>query len=209
MKFFKKILTIAALTALPAVVQAQIPLTSLTISNSGPGRVVAGGNGGRFEAVAIGPMLSPSPQNILVFCVEQDRFFTPGTTYTNYQVFTFTQFLALNYRGVDTMGDLNQMVNNAGIISLGAGAAANTAQNDSWAVMAGTSNYPAATANTAGWYVLSNAVKSVDQSGRVSWSGNQTFIARVEVPEPSSFAIMTVGLVGLGLVGRRRRSMNS
>lgn len=211
MKILKKAMTVAVALMLPLVAEAQVNLTSLVASTSGPGRIAAGTNpsngGGRFNAVIAGPTLAPNPQNALIYCIEGDRFFTNGTNYTNYKMFTFTEFLALDYRGANTIGNLNQMVVNAGIIDGGVGK--NAAQDNTWAIMSGAFDLATVTDNS-GWFVLSNAVKSTNAQGVVTWSGNQTFLAKVTtVPEPSSFAVVTIALAGMGFVARRRQSRDA
>ena len=201
MKFLSKAIATVALLALPTMAQAQYDVNLRATGwpiNVGP-------NGGQFQLTTTSIGAGSNLGVILGYCIDPTRG-APFDAVETYRVFTFAQYvsatLGSNYANSQFTGELNQMAINAGIIATNGVAPVSTAaQQNTWAMFTGAGNTSTnPTFNNAGWVVL----VSTSSINATSVRGGQTFIAQT-VPEPSTYALMGVGLFAISMVARRRR----
>ena len=205
MKFLSKAIATVALIAVPTMAQAQFQATTvraigwpINVGNpSGP----TGGGGGQFR------LQTSLLGNILAYCIDDNRS-APFDNTENYRMYTFAQYVAdaslsPAFGNSQFISELNAMAVNAGIIAAnGDVPVSDAAQIQTWAwfdaagAQGGTPMF-----NNAGWVVFV-AEAAVTRDGSVR--GGQTFIAQT-VPEPSTYALMGVGLFAISIVARRRR----
>ncbi len=197
--------------------------TTVSVSFQNPHVLVAAGNGGAFKGVVDGV-------NTTLYCFDLERSFNPNLTYS-YQRFTFTEAVNQNVAGIfpgvlaggNEWRALNYLTdfypNNSG----GAFTPAEV-QNVMWNI---SGNNPVLTANENilladalnpannaafdGMFVYINTTLWTNyQTGGPLNVGTQSFISRnpefVVVPEPATFAMLAVGMLGLAAVSRRRNA---
>lgn len=200
MKYIRALSAATVLLLSVSTAQAQLAVPQFKITGhpivTGPITGYGNGTGGAFSFTTNNTM---SFQEYLAFCIDPTRTFAFNTTYTNYKLYTFAAFVAaaLAPNQVD-VNDLNYIANRAEAYQnvVGPNAANDAIQLAIWdtytGVINGNGNGP-----SGSWAVLANGV-------------NQTFIVRVPdpliVPEPSSVALLAVGMAGLLAANRRRRS---
>ncbi len=184
--------------------QAQVaPIPQFKITGhpivTGPIAGFGGGLGGGFEFTTNGTF---SFQEYLAYCIDPTRTFAFNTTYTDYKLYSFSSFVSLalapNQVNVTDLNFIAKQVEGY-INTQGPTDGNNVIQKAIWDTYTGVTNGDGS-APTGSWAVLANGV-------------NQTFIVKVPeafnvVPEPSTYALMAVGLTGLFAASRRRRLQN-
>lgn len=209
MKTLFKSLAVAAMMLAPVAAEAQIGSVDLRVAT----RPFAVGSGGGFGTTNV--VFTPTagaPINLanwLVWCIDDTRNVTVPANYT-YSVYTVAGFAATNFGGgaynasladMQRITSLTEDFQNATVSGAAWAALPNkqARQNAIWDTFDGTgSALGDPTFSSSNWYIL--------------WNGkDQTFATRIPdpnivVPEPSTYAMMAMGLVGLAGFARRRRN---
>jgi hypothetical protein len=215
MKLSLKALAFAAVAALPAAVSAQTPVdaTVQVTINAFPLQTTGMGyptslRGGGFEATFAVDFASGtrSFSEYLVWCIDPTRGTSVGSVST-YQLWSLADFAATTLGTVSNdpnAGDMNEIASIVADLEDNWNAPTMTAdarrfrQGQVWDRFTGNnfSNYNGDRSfDASNWYVLYNGER-------------QTFLTRIpepsQVPEPSSLAMIGLGLAGLVAVRRRR-----
>jgi len=210
MKTLFKSLAVAAMVLAPAVASAQ-PVGSVAFTlASRPFAVLEGGGFGTSNVVFTPTDGAPiNLANFLVWCIDETRGVSVGSSYT-YDMYTVGAFANTNFGGGVYNASLADMRRITSLTETFQNASANPVdwtnlankdgiQNGIWDTFEGLGS---ALGNpgfvSADWFILHNGQ-------------SQTFAVRlpspnIVVPEPSTYAMMAMGLVGLAGFARRRRN---
>lgn len=208
MKFLKSMM-LAAMAAGIVSTQASAQ-TPVTVTFNGGTAVHTNNNGGAWYTLIQSGDLTVNLSNAIVYCIDNTRYFQPGSSYNNYALYSFNDFLGSVANSASpwapnklTLDNLNSMADLTSSYVVGSTASFDKVTNTN--------------VQQAIWNISNNAVNpagppSFDNSGwSVLYNGqNQTFLVqtppRFQTPEPATFALLASGLVGLVAVGRRRNS---
>lgn len=184
--------------------------------------------GGAWNATSTVGLGAPTFKNLVVYCFDDKRFFQFNTP-TQYLALTFSQFVnnvgagaggrGANWNSV-TLPDLNAMVDLASqyrTLNNNTNRTFNSnLQQDIWDI--GNNVDPGASLNdfSQNWMVLvdqaewERGLSGQMVNGKLTFRGSQSFLVQVpqafQVPEPTSLALVVVGLTLTGLRARRRNN---
>ncbi len=212
MKSLYKSLAVAAMVLAPIAAHAQIGSVNLTLS----GYPYQALNGGGFSTSSF--VFTPNagaPINFaqfVVWCIDNTRNVDPnGGNYT-YSLYTLSGFAATGlgsgvpFNSDPDLDDMTRIASNlqgfqnqADNATWVSGAANNATQQSTWDIFnTGAAGGNGAFTGGGNWFILHN--------GRNQTLGVRFPDPNIVVPEPSTYAMMAMGLVGLAGFARRRRN---